>query len=53
MGKIREKNNKLGQAYIVNDLPNGKSGGRPDMAQAGGPKPENVKKALDKLAGLL
>ena len=31
----------------------GSGGGRPDMAQAGGPKPENVKKALDKLAKMI
>ena len=52
-GKIRAKNNKLGEAYFVNNLPDGKSGGRPDMAQAGGPKPENVKEALDKLAKMI
>jgi len=35
-------------------LPNGKSGGgRPDMAQAGGPMPENVKQALEKLKEIL
>ncbi|HUH66540.1 MAG TPA: alanine--tRNA ligase [Syntrophales bacterium] len=31
----------------------GSGGGRPDMAQAGGPKPENLKKALDKLAKMI
>jgi alanyl-tRNA synthetase len=31
----------------------GSGGGRPDMAQAGGPKPENLKQALDKLALIL
>ena len=31
----------------------GSGGGRPDMAQAGGPKPENMKKALDKLAKMI
>jgi alanyl-tRNA synthetase len=31
----------------------GSGGGRPDMAQAGGPKPENVKKAMDKLAKMI
>jgi len=31
----------------------GSGGGRPDMAQAGGPKPENVKKALDKLKEMI
>ncbi len=31
----------------------GSGGGRPDMAQAGGPKPENVKQALDKLTTIL
>jgi alanyl-tRNA synthetase len=31
----------------------GSGGGRPDMAQAGGPKPENVKKALDKIAKMI
>jgi alanyl-tRNA synthetase len=31
----------------------GSGGGRPDMAQAGGPKPENLKQALDKLAEIL
>jgi alanyl-tRNA synthetase len=31
----------------------GSGGGRPDMAQAGGPKPENVKKALNKLAKMI
>jgi len=31
----------------------GSGGGRPDMAQAGGPKPENVKQALDRLAEIL
>ncbi|MGZ6276074.1 MAG: alanine--tRNA ligase, partial [Syntrophales bacterium] len=31
----------------------GSGGGRPDMAQAGGPQPENVKKALDKLAKMI
>jgi alanyl-tRNA synthetase len=31
----------------------GKGGGRPDMAQAGGPKPENLEQAIEKLADLL
>jgi alanyl-tRNA synthetase len=31
----------------------GSGGGRPDMAQAGGPKPDNLKKALDKLAKMI
>ncbi|HBH86130.1 MAG TPA: alanine--tRNA ligase [Syntrophaceae bacterium] len=31
----------------------GSGGGRPDMAQAGGPKPENVKQALDRLTAIL
>ena len=31
----------------------GSGGGRPDMAQAGGPKPENVKQALEKLKEIL
>jgi alanyl-tRNA synthetase len=31
----------------------GSGGGRPDMAQAGGPKPENLRQALDKLAEIL
>ncbi|MCK9362552.1 MAG: alanine--tRNA ligase [Syntrophales bacterium] len=31
----------------------GKGGGRPDMAQAGGPHPEFLEQALEKLAGLL
>ncbi|MGC9975423.1 MAG: alanine--tRNA ligase [Syntrophales bacterium] len=31
----------------------GSGGGRPDMAQAGGPKPENIKRALDKLAKII
>ncbi|MCG6536341.1 MAG: DHHA1 domain-containing protein, partial [Syntrophales bacterium LBB04] len=31
----------------------GSGGGRPGMAQAGGPKPENLKKALDKLAKMV
>jgi alanyl-tRNA synthetase len=31
----------------------GSGGGRPDMAQAGGPKPENLKQALDKIAEIL
>jgi len=31
----------------------GKGGGRPDMAQAGGPNPEFLEQALEKLAGLL
>jgi alanyl-tRNA synthetase len=31
----------------------GSGGGRPDMAQAGGPQPENVKKAVDKLAKMI
>jgi alanyl-tRNA synthetase len=31
----------------------GKGGGRPDMAQAGGPKPELLEKALDHLSDLL
>ncbi len=31
----------------------GSGGGRPDMAQAGGPKPENVQQALDKLMAIL
>ena len=31
----------------------GSGGGRPDMAQAGGPQPENIKKAVDKLAKMI
>jgi alanyl-tRNA synthetase len=31
----------------------GSGGGRPDMAQAGGPKPENVKQALDRLRDMI
>jgi alanyl-tRNA synthetase len=31
----------------------GSGGGRPDMAQAGGPKPENVKQALDRLREMI
>ncbi|MHB9099518.1 MAG: alanine--tRNA ligase [Syntrophales bacterium] len=31
----------------------GKGGGRPDMAQAGGPKPENLEQAIEKLPELL
>jgi alanyl-tRNA synthetase len=31
----------------------GSGGGRPDMAQAGGPKPENIGQALEKIEGLL
>ena len=31
----------------------GSGGGRPDMAQAGGPKPENLKQALSKLKEIL
>ncbi len=31
----------------------GKGGGRPDMAQAGGPQPENLEQALEKLPDLL
>jgi alanyl-tRNA synthetase len=31
----------------------GKGGGRPDMAQAGGPKPEGLEQALEKLPELL
>jgi alanyl-tRNA synthetase len=31
----------------------GKGGGRPDMAQAGGPKPENLEQAIEKLPDLL
>jgi alanyl-tRNA synthetase len=31
----------------------GSGGGRPDMAQAGGPKPENLKNAVDKLAKMI
>jgi alanyl-tRNA synthetase len=31
----------------------GKGGGRPDMAQAGGPKPECLEQAIEKLADLL
>jgi alanyl-tRNA synthetase len=31
----------------------GSGGGRPDMAQAGGTKPENLQQALDKLEHLL
>jgi alanyl-tRNA synthetase len=31
----------------------GSGGGRPDMAQAGGPKPENLRQALDKLAEIV
>ena len=34
-------------------LVGGSGGGRPDMAQAGGPKPELLEKALDKLPDLL
>ncbi|MCX5843341.1 MAG: alanine--tRNA ligase, partial [Deltaproteobacteria bacterium] len=34
-------------------LVGGSGGGRPDMAQAGGPKPENLKQALDKLAEIV
>jgi alanyl-tRNA synthetase len=34
-------------------LVGGKGGGRPDMAQAGGPKPEFLEKALEKLPELL
>ncbi len=31
----------------------GKGGGRPDMAQAGGPQPENLEQAIEKLPDLL
>jgi alanyl-tRNA synthetase len=31
----------------------GSGGGRPDMAQAGGPKPENLKQAVEKLKELV
>jgi alanyl-tRNA synthetase len=31
----------------------GSGGGRPDMAQAGGPKPEKLKQALKKLQELI
>jgi alanyl-tRNA synthetase len=31
----------------------GSGGGRPDMAQAGGPKPENISQALEQIAELL
>jgi alanyl-tRNA synthetase len=31
----------------------GSGGGRPDMAQAGGPRPENIQQALEKIAELL
>jgi alanyl-tRNA synthetase len=31
----------------------GSGGGRPDMAQAGGPKPENISQALEKIGDLL
>ncbi len=31
----------------------GSGGGRPDMAQAGGPQPENIARALEKVEGLL
>jgi alanyl-tRNA synthetase len=31
----------------------GSGGGRPDMAQAGGTRPENLEKALDKLIEML
>ena len=31
----------------------GSGGGRPDMAQAGGPKPENLRQALDRLAEIV
>jgi alanyl-tRNA synthetase len=31
----------------------GSGGGRPDMAQAGGPKPENLRQALEKLSDLI
>jgi len=31
----------------------GSGGGRPDMAQAGGPKPENLKQALEKLRDMI
>ncbi|MBM4312761.1 MAG: alanine--tRNA ligase [Deltaproteobacteria bacterium] len=34
-------------------LVGGSGGGRPDMAQAGGPKPENLEQALAKVADLL
>ncbi|MEK7243161.1 MAG: DHHA1 domain-containing protein, partial [Thermodesulfobacteriota bacterium] len=34
-------------------LVGGSGGGRPDMAQAGGPKPELLEKALEKLPDLL
>jgi alanyl-tRNA synthetase len=34
-------------------LVGGKGGGRPDLAQAGGPNPEFLQQAMDKLAGLL
>ncbi|MEK7827327.1 MAG: DHHA1 domain-containing protein, partial [Thermodesulfobacteriota bacterium] len=34
-------------------LVGGSGGGRPDMAQAGGPKPDLLEKALDKLPDLL
>jgi alanyl-tRNA synthetase len=34
-------------------LVGGSGGGRPDMAQAGGPKPENLKQALDKLKKII
>jgi alanyl-tRNA synthetase len=31
----------------------GKGGGRPDMAQAGGPKPENLEQALKRLEKMI
>ena len=34
-------------------LVGGSGGGRPDMAQAGGQKPENLEQAIDKLPELL
>jgi len=34
-------------------LVGGSGGGRPDMAQAGGPKPEKLKQALDRLTAIL
>ena len=38
--------------YIASQV-GGKGGGRPDMAQAGGSQPENVKSALDSVSGWL
>jgi alanyl-tRNA synthetase len=34
-------------------LVGGSGGGRPDMAQAGGPKPECLEQALEKISDLL